>query len=370
MNTVRVLVVDGSTLHRNNIVRALETLDAVEVVGNAPTGALGLNRFEILDPDIVILDASLPDMEGLALFSQMEESKPGFAVVMTTDDGAKSDDITMRALDCGVIDFISKPAIAEVEDQFETLRADLGRVLDVCRTQQGLDSGLGPAVARKMSENIADLADRKPEPATGAKSSTLTDEIYSRIEIVAIGVSTGGPKALSHLIPLLPASLRVPVAIVQHMPRHFTKTLTDSLAERSAVPVKEGCDKQILEPGTVYLAPGGRQMKVVNDGARRRLVLTDDPPENHCRPAVDYLFRSVAHCCGAHALGVIMTGMGADGCVGLSLMKARGARVIAQDEASSLVFGMPNEAIKAGLVDEVVSLDEMADSILRYVGDA
>ena len=349
MDKLRVLVVDGSTLHRNNIVRALETLDAVEVVGSAPNA--------------VILDASLPDMEGLVLFAEMGKSSAGFAAVMTADHGAEPADITLRALEQGVLDFITKPAIAEIADQFEALRGDLKRVLEICRTQKP-DAGV--AVEPVASTKRPDESRSSSATATGAQPGVA----HSRIELVAIGISTGGPKALGYFIPLLPATLRVPIVVVQHMPAQFTKTLTDSLAARSDIRVVEGGDAQVLEPGTVYFAPGGRQMKVVNERTRRRLVVTDDPPENHCRPAVDYLLRSVAQSCGAHALGVIMTGMGADGCAGLKLMKQRGAWVVAQDEESSLVFGMPQEAMKAGVVDEIVGLDDMANTILRHVDDA
>src|SRR5919198_1595205 len=190
------------------------------------------------------------------------------------------------------------------------------------------------------------------------------------IEIVAIGVSTGGPQALTEMIPHLPAALGVPVVIVQHMPQTFTGALAASLNHKSAVTVIEGQHGQILEAGMVYIAPGGKQMKIVQQSQQQapNLLTTDDPPENHCKPSVDYLFRSVAHLYANRALGVIMTGMGADGGRGLRLMKQQGAKVLAQDAESCVVFGMPMAAIKAGVVDAVVPLGQLATAIIQHVG--
>jgi two-component system chemotaxis response regulator CheB len=189
------------------------------------------------------------------------------------------------------------------------------------------------------------------------------------VDIVALGVSTGGPQALAQVIPKLPTDLGVPIVIVQHMPPMFTAALAASLNGKSALKVVEGRPGQILEASTVYIAPGGKQMKVARPApaAPLSLCITDDPPENYCRPSVDYLFRSVAQVYADRALGIIMTGMGADGVLGLRLMKRQGARVIAQDEASCVVFGMPMEAIKAGVVDAIVPLEQLASAITKHV---
>src|SRR5215467_4361630 len=190
------------------------------------------------------------------------------------------------------------------------------------------------------------------------------------IEIVAIGISTGGPQALAEVIPHLPTHLAVPVVIVQHMPQTFTGALAASLNDKSVLTVVEGQNGQTLEAGMVYIAPGGKQMKIVREspGQAPHLLMMDDPPENHCKPSVDYLFRSVAHLYGNRALGVIMTGMGADGVRGLRLMKQQGAKTLAQDAASCVVFGMPMEAIKAGVVDAVVPLGQLAVAIIQHIG--
>jgi two-component system chemotaxis response regulator CheB len=192
----------------------------------------------------------------------------------------------------------------------------------------------------------------------------------THIEIVAIGVSTGGPQALTEVIPYLPANLAVPVVIVQHMPQTFTEALAAALNDKSVVTVVEGQHGQTLEAGVVYIAPGGKQMKIVQQSQSQapHLLITDDPSENYCKPSVDYLFRSVAQLYANRALGVIMTGMGADGVRGLRLMKQQGAKILAQDAESCVVFGMPMEAIKAGVVDAVVPLKQLAAAIIQHVG--
>ena len=188
-------------------------------------------------------------------------------------------------------------------------------------------------------------------------------------EIVVIGISTGGPAALAKVLPLLPARFSVPVVVVQHIPAGFSETLADSLNQNCVLPVKVGEEGEVIRPGTVYIAPGDKQMKIAPAPGRSGTVLkiTQDPPENNCRPSVDYLMRSVAPLYQERALAVIMTGMGSDGVRGLKLMKEQGVTVIAQDRASCVVFGMPAEAIKAGLVDVVVPLSGIAREIVKRV---
>ena len=187
-------------------------------------------------------------------------------------------------------------------------------------------------------------------------------------EMVLIGVSTGGPAALARLLPLLPKDLGVPIALVQHMPPIFTQSLAESLSSKCGLRVREAADGDKLEPGLVLIAPGGRHMRLAPcPGALARAQITDDPPENNCRPAVDYLFRSAANTFPGRAMAVILTGMGNDGTLGLRLLRRHGCFTIAQDEASSVVFGMPKSAIEAGVVDLVLPLDAIAARILAVV---
>jgi two-component system, chemotaxis family, protein-glutamate methylesterase/glutaminase len=189
--------------------------------------------------------------------------------------------------------------------------------------------------------------------------------------MVLIGVSTGGPNALARMLPMLPGSLGVPVFLVQHMPPLFTKSLADSLAPRCALRVKEAEPGEIAQPGCIYIAPGGHQMKVVvGSGGAPAVEINDDPPEHNCRPAVDYLFRSVAQNFPGRSVAVVMTGMGSDGTKGMRLLKDGGTLTIAQDEASCVVYGMPREAVQAGVVDLILPLDEIADGISRALRGA
>jgi len=191
----------------------------------------------------------------------------------------------------------------------------------------------------------------------------------SNAEIVAIGISTGGPNALAKMLPMIPKDIGVPFLIVQHMPPMFTRSLANSLAAKCNIAVREAKQGEPIVPNTALIAPGGKQMKIVAgaDGKSRIVKITDDPPENSCKPSVDYLFRSVAHHYVGRATGVIMTGMGSDGTAGLKLIKQNDGTIIAQDEASCVVFGMPKEAAETGLADAVVPLTEIADSIVRTV---
>jgi two-component system chemotaxis response regulator CheB len=190
----------------------------------------------------------------------------------------------------------------------------------------------------------------------------------SKPEMVLIGVSTGGPVALAQLLPAIPRDIGVPILIVQHMPPIFTKSLADSLAAKCAVSVREAVNGESPEPNTVYIAPGGRQMRLVAGPENRpTLEMTDDPPENNCRPAVDYLFRSVANNFPGRAMAVILTGMGSDGTLGLRLLKRQGSFVIAQDEASCVIYGMPKAAVDAGVADAVVPLNAIAGRISAIV---
>jgi two-component system chemotaxis response regulator CheB len=191
-----------------------------------------------------------------------------------------------------------------------------------------------------------------------------------RPEVVAIGSSTGGPSALTELLPLFPADFPLPILIVQHMPRLFTKTLADSLARKSHLQIVEAQDGMIVKPGTVFIAPGGFQMKIVRrDRGQVTVQITDDPPENHCKPSADYLFRSVAQIYQDKAIGVILTGMGSDGTLGLRLMKRLGAQIIGQNRETCVVWGMPRAAIEAGVVDIELPLNRIAPELIRCAGD-
>ncbi|MGE3540087.1 MAG: chemotaxis response regulator protein-glutamate methylesterase [Candidatus Tectimicrobiota bacterium] len=364
--TVRVMVVDDTPLYRQLLGELLAGPPGIEVVGTASDGRMALAQLPQCLPDLLTLDVEMPVMNGLDTLRHRRQVAPQVAAIMVSSHTGQGAATTVQALEYGAFDCVAKPRQPRAEGVSQ-LQQRLHRIIQAWRAHQrlgrmvqGMESPHKPLLAARLAASTA--ADRVlPRPQTIVKPSAC--------EIVVIGVSTGGPQALARVIPQLPAALPVPVVIVQHMPAAFTVALARSLHEKSAIAVVEAQHRQELEAGTVYIAPGGKQLKLLQPAALSSpcLWLTDDPPENHCKPSVDYLFRSVAALYGPRALGIIMTGMGADGVSGLRLMKQAGATVLAQDQASCVVFGMPMEAIKAGVVDTVVTLEQLAPALLQHV---
>jgi two-component system chemotaxis response regulator CheB len=261
-------------------------------------------------------------------------------------------------LDTGAFDFVLKPSGASMEANVDHLRRELRAKLAAyarCRSIRQILYGGNSTLGNGPVAKVGEVA---PAPAPSAPSAGPP-------QVVALGISTGGPKALTEMVPQLPANLPVPLLIVQHMPPVFTRSLADDLNNRTPLTVREGVDGQPIRAGEVWIAPGGRQMKVNRENDQVVLRITDDPPENSCRPSVDYLFRSVAEVYGGRAVGVIMTGMGNDGSLGCRRMKHCGASIIAQDAATCVVFGMPREPIEKGIADVVSPLGRIAAEIAR-----
>ncbi|MFH1216841.1 MAG: chemotaxis response regulator protein-glutamate methylesterase [Pseudomonadota bacterium] len=374
---VRVLVVDDTVLYRKVISDVLSMIPEVEVVGTATNGKIALAKIEQLKPDLLTLDFEMPVMDGIATLFELKKMKSDVAVVMVSAHTSEGAAVTMKALEHGAFDFIAKPDGASLEQNRQSLLNQLRPVVQTVSTRRILRSartgvqypGVPSPRPVPSVRPVSTPARQQAIPAGAVPGASPVRPVLpsGRIAVVVIGISTGGPNALVEVIPRLPKNLRVPVVIVQHMPPVFTKALADSLNQKSLVNVIEAQGDERLEAGNVYIAPGGKQMKVVKKASGEFLQLTDDPPENHCKPAADYLFRSVSAIYGNRALGVIMTGMGADGVKGLRLMKQQGSQVIAQDEASCVVFGMPMEAIKAGVTDVVVPLNQISAEIVNRV---
>lgn len=371
---VRVLVVDDTVMYRKILTDVLSLMPEVEVVGTANNGKIALAKIDTLDPDLMTLDLEMPVMDGLATLRELQRSKKDVAVVMVSAHTSEGAAVTMKALERGAYDFIAKPDGATAQENRQSLLRQLRPVIQSVATKRMLRPILsekrrppGPSRSDGVPSRPVDRPPITPPPRPVQAASRTGRETYpqpGRVSIVAVGISTGGPNALAEVIPRLPRNLRVPVVIVQHMPPVFTRALAESLNQKSLLTVIEAAGGERLQAGHVYIAPGGRQMRVVKNGGGESLELTDDPPENHCRPAADYLFRSVARVYGNRALGVIMTGMGSDGVKGLRVMKQQGAQVLAQDGESCVVFGMPMEAIKAGVTDAVIALNQLATEIV------
>ena len=368
MANTRVLVVDDTSLYRTIVSAVLGSIPGVEVVGTAADGKIALAKMAQLEPDLITLDVEMPVMDGLETLRRMKTEAPDVTAIMVSSLTREGAAVTLRALELGAFDFVAKPAGKDLQANKEELKRSLQHIIRAYATRRmirALEFREKPAGPRASVE--------KPAARPLASARQLHKKHVTpnkRVEIVAIGVSTGGPNALAQVIPNLPGNLRVPVAVVQHMPPTFTAALAQSLDEKSALRVVEGEEGQVVEAGAVYIAPGGKHTKIAKRSSldKAHLALTEDPPENHCRPAVDYLFRSVAEIYQDRALGVIMTGMGADGALGLKEMKKWDVKAIAQDEQTSVVFGMPMEAIKAGVVDTVQPLEHIATEIARMVG--
>ncbi len=353
---LRVLVVDDTILYRTIVSEILTAIPGVEVVGTAAHGEIALAKVAELAPDLITLDVEMPVMDGLTTLKRLQEIKSKALVVMVSTHTRHGAAITLEALQLGAYDFITKPDGDNPQKNWEILAGKFCPIINAVMAQKILHQ----TIQGIDSETIAVPAAIDPTPQSATRPS-------GRIEIVAIGISTGGPNALADLLPRLPADFPAPIVIVQHMPKLFTSALAESLDSKCAIRVVEGESGQLLKPATAYIAPGGRQMRIACGQGQSTyfLEITDDPPENHCQPSANYLFRSVASVYKGQALGVIMTGMGSDGTLGLRLMKRQGAQIIAQDQTSCVVYGMPMEAVKAGVVDVVLPLSDIGAEIMR-----
>ncbi|RMG93475.1 MAG: chemotaxis response regulator protein-glutamate methylesterase [Candidatus Dadabacteria bacterium] len=350
---VRVLVVDDTIVYRKIVSDALAEIPGVEVVGTAANGKIALARAQNLLPDLLTLDLEMPVMDGLEVLRRLPEVCPNTAAIMVSTLTQRGGALTMRALELGALDFVPKPQEASAAVNRAFLRAELEKKIEVFRARRN-------ALVRPR---------RSTRPAPRPRTAPAEARAWQGADVVAVGVSTGGPNALARLLPGFPADFGVPILVVQHMPPMFTASLAESLDRKCPLEVREARDGERVEPGRVLIAPGGFHLKVVAgvDGLSRILRLTRDPPEHAVRPAVDYLFRSVAQHFAGRAVGVVMTGMGRDGTEGLTRMKQNGCRTLVQDEATSVVWGMPGSAVEAGVADRVVPLDRLAEEIGRAV---
>jgi two-component system chemotaxis response regulator CheB len=397
----RVLVVDDAVVVRRMLTDVLSAEADIEVSGVAANGKIALQKIAQGLPDVVTLDVEMPEMDGLATLREIRKTWPKLPVIMfstLTERGAAA---TLDALALGASDYVTKPAnVGSVTAAIAKIREELvpkvralagvpppsggapaarppgspaapGAAASGAAAPSGAP-GAGAAGSRPlgtMSWASAALASGGARPGQSFGATSAAARIGAeRPSIVAIGVSTGGPNALAALLPALPGDLPVPVVIVQHMPPMFTRLLAERLHTQSKLTVVEGQAGMVLQAGTVYIAPGDFHMELQASGASVLLRLVQTPPENSCRPAVDVLFRSVARTYGARVLGVILTGMGQDGLRGCETIHEAGGRVVVQDEATSIVWGMPGFVARAGLAEKVLPLDTIAAEIVRRTG--
>jgi two-component system, chemotaxis family, protein-glutamate methylesterase/glutaminase len=356
---LRAVIADDSALYRALLTRALGKIGGVDVVAQASNGAEAIDCVRKLAPDFLTLDLNMPKLDGLGTLRAIREARLTCEVIMVSSVTRQGAMATLEALQLGAVDFITKPDKDDSQVNAGALEAALRRQLSAIRLRR---NRIAHAPSASSHAQIPSAKGHLPVSIPEAATIRLVPEV------IAIGVSTGGPAALPVLISALPESLRVPVLIVQHMPPIFTASLADSLNNKCALRVQEGHDGQLVAANNVYIAPGGCHMKVKRAFDQSlRLSICDDPPENHCRPSVDVLFRSVGEQYGGRVIAAILTGMGNDGVAGLRVLKQLGARTIAQDEATCTVFGMPQEAIRAGVVDSVLPLNRIAEALVSAV---
>ena len=287
---LRVLVVDDSALYRKVVRAVLEQLPNVEVIGHAQNGRLALDRILADRPDVITLDMEMPELDGLGLLSELKERQIQLSAIMISTLTAAGAQATSQALQLGAFDFVLKPTLPDVQANERQLLADLGPRLEACRLVRR--GGTASPAGSRLAAN-APAASGRPASSGVRQLPASTISLSRTPEIIGIGVSTGGPVALHKLLPLL-LPQTPPLVIVQHMPPIFTKTLADDLNRRCQLEVVEGTNGMTVQPGRAILAPGGKQMRIARDQRRTFIQITDDPPERNCRPAVDYLFRSIA----------------------------------------------------------------------------
>jgi len=346
---IKVLIVDDSALIRALLTEIINQEPDLQVVGTAADPLIARQRIKELNPDVLTLDVEMPKMDGLDFLEKLMRLRP-MPVVMVSSLTEKSSSITLKALELGAFDYLTKPKIDIRSGLFEYAQELTGKIRSAYQSSQRKVVAAQPA--RKLTADAV-LATRHLHFSTTEK-------------VIAVGASTGGTEALKTFLAALPADCPA-ILITQHMPEAFTRTFAARLNGLSQLAVKEAEHGERLLPGHAYLAPGNRHLLLARSGANYTASLSDGPPVSRHRPSVDVMFRSAANCAGANCLGIIMTGMGDDGAAGMLEMHEVGARTLAQDEESCVVFGMPKEAIARGGVDEVVPLGDLSGRLIAWL---
>jgi two-component system chemotaxis response regulator CheB len=348
----RVLIVDDAVVVRRTLSDAVARDPALEVAGTASNGRFALAKFPALRPDIVLLDIEMPEMDGLETVRELRKIDARVPIIMfstLTEHGAAA---TLEALSLGATDYVTKPSNVDMTSTIEAISRELvPKIRALCHLPDVPKSILPQSLQGVPAPGVF-----PPRP-----------RLLSPPQVVAIGVSTGGPDALARLLPSLPANFPLPVLIAQHMPPIFTSLLAARLSAKSAFPVRECVDGEPLQPGCAVLAPGDFHM-IVSQEDVTRLRVHQGARENYCRPSVDVLFRSVSQVYGGRALAIVLTGMGQDGLRGCEALRTAGARVYVQDESSSVVWGMPGFVARNGLADKILPLDQIGAEIVHATG--
>ncbi|GAA3930749.1 protein-glutamate methylesterase/protein-glutamine glutaminase [Actinoplanes auranticolor] len=382
---IKVLVVDDSVVVRRLIVDSLTGAPGIEVVGTAANGLLAQAKIDQLKPDAVTMDIEMPQMNGIEAVRELRKRHKQLPVIMFSTLSAAGASATLEALSAGATDYVTKPSnVGSIAESIAAVREQLVPKIHALagrRPPSGPPArpgpppgrpGLSPPAAGRPGGPVPGrpgLAPPRPgAPAAGGPARPVRRAgAPGRVDILAIGSSTGGPDALTKVLQALPADLPVPIVVTQHMPPVFTRMFAERLDRSTSLHVVEAGDGMELAPGTVYIAPGDRHLVLQRRSTATLTQLSGAPPENSCRPAVDVMFRSVAALFGASAFATVLTGMGYDGRGGAKVLREAGAEILAQDEASSVVWGMPGAVVGAGLADEILPLDRIAAALIQRV---
>ncbi len=406
MDDIEVLICDDSALMRNLISRVIDGTEGMRVIGKAMNGQFLVEKLSLLKPDVIVLDIEMPVMNGVEFLKWRKEHHVDIPVIILSSIAERGAAVTMQCLELGASDFITKPNgsisadISSVADRLTEMISSYGgafarkkgksvlndefyaHLQEERAVERKLTSAMGEQKAKEFlsSEDAVQKARKAREEIKNSLFSTATREKEpavitplregGKIEIIAIGISTGGPNALRDVFKMIDPHLKQPILVVQHMPAGFTKEFANSLNKICALEVKEAEDNDLIESGHIYIAPGDYHILVESGAFGKKVIrLSHEPQRNGHRPSADVLFESVAKIYQNRALGVIMTGMGKDGAVELAEMRKQGAWTLGQDEKSAIVYGMPKVAHELGAVQKQVSLENMADEISKLARD-
>ena len=342
---IKVLVVDDSSFFRRRITEFLSSDYRIEVIGEAVDGMDAIEKTKELNPDVITMDIEMPKLDGISAVKKIRETKrtPILMFSSLTHEGAKA---TFEALDAGASDFLPK------------------RFQDIASEQKDAIKKLCDCICSLARNGTVSTGVAKIKIPTALRSSTTASS--KGYQLAVIGASTGGPVAIEKVLKQLPANYPLPILLIQHMPASFTGAFSERLNKLCAINVKEAEHGDELKPGTAYIAPGGRQMRLKQDGRSNLINIDDEPVSTTYKPSVDITFNSIAEAYRGRVLAIVLTGMGSDGCDGAKMLREKGATVWAQDEASCVVYGMPMAVVKQNLADKVMSVDEIGISLARH----
>ena len=356
MSKIRILVVDDSVVVRRLLTRVLSSDPEIEVVGSAPTGSIALAKVPQLNPDLITLDLDMPDRDGPNTLAELRKTYPRLPVIAFTLVNHQSPAEAVEMMTLGACDYLTRAVnIHDADVATSIIRDELIPKIKMYGPSQ-------PGERSRQGDHSQTFLKTIRPPV---KSKNVIAK--QRLDVLAIGVSTGGPNALVHLLSGFGSDFPVPILIVQHMPPAFTSLLAERLDKSCRIPVSLAASNQVLEPGRVWIAPGDFHMLVRRQQDQVCIQINQDAPENSCRPSVDVLFRSVAEVYGARALAVVLTGMGQDGLRGCEQIHDAGGQIFVQDEASSVVWGMPGFVANAGLADKILPLQQLGSEIEQSV---